>query len=359
MRRFILLGIMVSLLPVCIYLLIKAPPERVQPPVESIQPDIKLEGFTLIETQGKLKRWSLASKSAVVCGEMTKLKDIELKIFNGEKPILELAAESGTLNRKAQTIKAHSKVVAKGRDGLTLTTSALLWDPAKGLITTEGRFALRKDGIRIKGEALKMDPGMERVEAKEFTQDEPIRINAATIVWDKAKGVTILKGDVVIVHGRRTLMADEVRAFGPFEAPTRFTGTGEVRLSDYKAKTTVTSGYIEYDSVKGYAIFKENPVLVKDGDGSFRVSSRSLECLFEEKRINAMEEVVIHYLDFIAYSNLATYKDGKLILTGEPRLRRSTATFMGEKIIIHTQEDRMEIRGDVRATLPLSQEGQR
>jgi lipopolysaccharide export system protein LptA len=260
------------------------------------------------------------------------------------------------VDRKTKKIKIYSKVVAKGQNGLTLTASTLVWNPKNELIATEGKFTLQKEGLKIEGKALKMNPKMEKVEVKEFSQDKPIKIKATTLIWNRAEEITILKDKVVILHEEKRLIADEVKAFGPFEAPTKFIGKGRIKLSDQKRKLTITSGYVEYDREKEYALFKENPMIIKEGERSFRIHCGFLECFFRENRVDAKENVIIHYLDITTESDFATYDQGKLILYGNPKLKRKNGTFSGERIIVYLEEDRVEIIGKVKGTLLFPQE---
>ncbi|HAV42922.1 TPA: LPS export ABC transporter periplasmic protein LptC [bacterium] len=130
-------------------------------------PEAGMERFNLIETVDGAKKWMLTSNQAQFLKEEIQLEGFNLVFFEEEKPILTLSAKKGVLDQKVRDIKTASNVmVVDGSGKMKLVTSNLWWRANPGVLTTEDKLTLTKDGVRIMGKGLIMDPKMERVEIK-------------------------------------------------------------------------------------------------------------------------------------------------------------------------------------------------
>lgn len=179
----------------------------------------------------------------------------------------------------------------------------------------------------------------------------PIQIRADNAVWDKKNNFIILSGNVAITSKGMVLTASQVKAFGELDNLNRVIGEGGVKIVDTVNKVTIRGGYIEYDVDKEYGLITLNPILKREVD-NLEVTSSRMEYFFKKKEAVATGKAEIHYRDLIAKSGKAIYNNaGRLILTEKPQIIRSENRFSGEKIIVYTKEERLEIIGNVKGII--------
>ncbi|MCX6357987.1 MAG: hypothetical protein NT045_08975 [Candidatus Aureabacteria bacterium] len=110
--------------------------------------------------------------------------------------------------------------------------------------------------------------------------------------------------------------------------------------------TTVTSNTLEMDYLKQMSTFKGN-VYVKDVSGDLR--SDKLVVFFDPKKQELTElvatgkKVIIDAHDRRSFSHRAVYTavDGKIVLTGKPRIIQGRSIYAAERIIIFKDTERI------------------
>jgi lipopolysaccharide export system protein LptA len=128
-----------------------------------------------------------------------------------------------------------------------------------------------------------------------------------------------------------------------------------------KNATIVTSGRLDFDNIKHTAVFSDN-VHVRDSEGDmwadkmvvhFDPKSRKLK-----KLISTGKKVIIVTEGKRSLSRMAVYtaQDGKIVLTGNPRITQGRNTYGAEKIIIFKGSERTIFEPKARLIL-YSEEG--
>ncbi|MBN1671332.1 MAG: hypothetical protein JXR37_09880 [Kiritimatiellae bacterium] len=114
--------------------------------------------------------------------------------------------------------------------------------------------------------------------------------------------------------------------------------------ADATNRTVITSDRLVFDYQGRQAVFEGN-VLVEDPQ--MRVKADTLTVVFLEqnqiKTITAEGHVRLHQADMVALGQKAVYEvpEGRLVLTGEPRIRRGNDVLSGETITFLRAENKV------------------
>ena len=125
--------------------------------------------------------------------------------------------------------------------------------------------------------------------------------------------------------------------------------------------TIITSdGPLDVDFTNNMAVFRDN-VCIKDERGE--VYSDKMDVYFDNDSrhvnfVEALGNVIIYVDDKVAKSDKATYKvsEGKLILTGNPRIMEDKNVYSADKITIFRKDGQTEMKLEPRAKLILYRE---
>ncbi|MDP8247574.1 MAG: LptA/OstA family protein [Candidatus Tritonobacter lacicola] len=139
-----------------------------------------------------------------------------------------------------------------------------------------------------------------------------------------------------------------------------FTALAEAaNAAQQKMPTTITSDILEVDYADYIGTFEKN-VIVTDPKG--RMTGDRIVVFFDSKgkeikRIEAYGDVVIKLEGRESNSQKAVYTpdDGKIVLTGEPRIEEGRNIYAADKITIYRWEDRVIF--EPRARFILHKEG--
>jgi len=111
--------------------------------------------------------------------------------------------------------------------------------------------------------------------------------------------------------------------------------------------TVVTSDRLTFDYKQRYALFEEHVVVT---DPQMQLTADKLTVIFDAnsaiQSLKAEGHVNIRQADKVATSSVATYDvaSGKIVLTGQPRVRRGRDLLEGEVITFWRNENRMDVR---------------
>ena len=123
--------------------------------------------------------------------------------------------------------------------------------------------------------------------------------------------------------------------------------------------TVITSTQLSFDQQKRRAVFEGNVVVT---DREIKILSDRLEVFFTEDnkvdRIEAEGHVAIIRNDLKATSEKATYdiKEGKMQLTGNPRIQRDQDTLTGETVTLWRNSKRILCEPNARLVIASDQD---
>jgi lipopolysaccharide transport protein LptA len=130
---------------------------------------------------------------------------------------------------------------------------------------------------------------------------------------------------------------------GAQEARTDVSAAAEISGDDTNC-TVITSDRLSYDAEKKTAVFDGN---VEVRDPQMNLNAEALTILFSEdhqmESIQARGQVKISQKDIIGEGDEAVYymREGKVVLTGKPRIRRKNDELSGEIITFYRETGRM------------------
>ena len=194
--------------------------------------------------------------------------------------------------------------------------------------------------------------------------------------WRNDKLVTILEGDVHLVHGalhlrsqRATWYEDErlvifqdgvtlrdttrtlsARRLSYHQGEQRAMADGQVVLADSLDDLELTAGHMEYERAAGLARAELNPRLVvrrRDGGEPIVISGRHMEVILEPREAIVSEGVTITRGSLSADCGLAQYLDDQdiILLEQDPVVREKESLLRGRQMTIKLDGDEVtEIR---------------
>jgi lipopolysaccharide export system protein LptA len=113
---------------------------------------------------------------------------------------------------------------------------------------------------------------------------------------------------------------------------------------DESQATVITATKLTFDQIQQYALFEEN---VEVTDPSIHMTADRMTVFFSEDNraegLEAVGRVVITQEDTKAWAQKATYDvvSGKIVLTGNPRIRRGRDLLEGDVITFWRDDNRM------------------
>lgn len=118
--------------------------------------------------------------------------------------------------------------------------------------------------------------------------------------------------------------------------------------------TVITSEKLTFDANEQYAVFEKN---VEVTDPNMRITADKLTVNFDQdnkvKSITAEGQVVMKQADKTAWSDMASYfvESGKIILSGNPRVRRGRDVLEGGTITFWRDDNRMVCEPNARLVI--------
>lgn len=148
----------------------------------------------------------------------------------------------------------------------------------------------------------------------------------------------------------------ESRGPGPKNEPTA------TQKGEKKKPTVVTSGQLDVDRAKNIAIFTKDVHVVDSGGEMW---ADKMVVYFNpdnhevKKLVSTGEKVIIFTGENRSQSRKAVYtgSDGKIVLTGKPRIKHGMNTYGAEKIIIFKDSDKTIFEPRARLILFSEEEG--
>lgn len=135
-------------------------------------PAQRAEGVVMRETASGNTSWQLNASSADFYDNQDVIMENPVIVFNQEKQTAVLKAKHG--NFKGEVITFWGAVVVTVKEEkLKLTTEKLFYNTATKIAWTDYPFVLKRNGITVKGKALKTSNGFSDIEIFKQTTDLP------------------------------------------------------------------------------------------------------------------------------------------------------------------------------------------
>ena len=269
--------------------------EQKPAPAESDQQinDFSLAGYG---EKGK-KTWDLAGKSADIFDQVVKLKTVIGNLY-GKDEDTRLTADSGDFNKADNKIHLQDNVIITTTSGTKLTTDSLDWDRTKQLIATKDVVNITRDNMLTRGTGAVGQMGF-----KQVTLEKDVKVD----ILPQAK-----EGKAPDIKDRVVITCD-----GPLEIDYQ----KNVATFKNNVKVDRTDSVIYSDRMDIYFIPSNKS---KEAKPKEETKSGADSGLMGSKidKIIARGNVRVVQGDNVSYSEEATYnaKDGKIILTGRPKL---------------------------------------
>jgi len=188
----------------------------------------------------------------------------------------------------------------------------------------------------------------------------PIDVSAARVEYTQQDGVEITRfsGDVVFTTARLKVSAAKVELHGSGD---KIVADNQVAIyfndPEENRQGEAQGGHLEYDRTQGYLLITLKPRLKLSLAGEsepeepreVEIFSEKMELWTETDRALATGKVLIRQPDFEASGEQAEFflAEEKLVLSGEPQVKRGQNTFRGELITIYIKTGQMNIEGNV------------
>jgi LPS export ABC transporter protein LptC len=131
-------------------------------------PDQETTNFELVRTIGDVVHWKLNSAKARIFDNQQRIELTQLEVVFYDTDTKEeasyLIADSGVINDKESFMQAIGNVELKSTDGKILKAPELYWDRRIDQIQCEQEVEVNDGNTVIRGEGLKTDPEMRRME---------------------------------------------------------------------------------------------------------------------------------------------------------------------------------------------------
>ena len=135
-------------------------------------PAQRAEGVVMRETSGGNTSWQLKASSADFYDNQDVKMENPVITFNQDKQTAVLKSKRGTF--KGEKITFLGSVVLRVKEEkLKLTTEKLFYNTATKVAWTDVPFTLKRNGITVKGKALKTNNGFSDIEIFKQTTDLP------------------------------------------------------------------------------------------------------------------------------------------------------------------------------------------
>ncbi len=139
---------------------------------DNVLPSQRAEGFVLRETVNGQTSWQLKANAADFYDNQEVIMENPKIIFNQGKKESTLTSKKGTYKENIITFLG-SVVVKSEEENLKLTTEKLFYNTSTKVAWTDVPFVLKRNGITVRGKALKADQGFSNIEIYKQVTDLP------------------------------------------------------------------------------------------------------------------------------------------------------------------------------------------
>jgi len=160
-------------------------------PPSGSMPDQQVERFSLTETVGGKKSWTLYADRADVYSSEGYSDIFGVKIdFYGEDGRVKsvLTAERGRVLEKTKDLEAFGDVRVETSEGVTLEADSLRWDNRASRITSDSYVRLTRGNELLTGYGFDSDPSLSDIRVLRNVKVMRLRRRGASATRDTTKG---------------------------------------------------------------------------------------------------------------------------------------------------------------------------
>ncbi len=132
-------------------------------------PDHEIDGFSLTQTRGGEKQWTLSAARALIyeAADRVEMTDVRIDYFDDEGAVEStMTAREGLLMRRTNNMEARRDVAVFASDGTILTTDLLTWNEQTGKIETDLPVRVTKGKDVFTGTGVTADPDLKNIKVK-------------------------------------------------------------------------------------------------------------------------------------------------------------------------------------------------
>lgn len=241
------------------------------------------------------KTWDLSGKSADIFTDTVKLKNVTGNLY-GEEEDTKLTAKEGEFSKVDGSIHLEEDVVITTSSGTKMVTDALDWSRKEQLVDTDAHVNIERQNLVADAVGARAEPSLKKVTLKKNVRLDINPIEEGLSEEEKAR-------ERVIITCVNALNVDYEKNTAVFN--------DDVRVDREDASIFSDKMDVFFSSAKA-------------GEGGFEVKTAQVPGLMGSNidKIIARGNVRVVQGENTSYSTEATYsaKDGKVILTGRPKL---------------------------------------
>ncbi|MBN2406429.1 MAG: LPS export ABC transporter periplasmic protein LptC [Elusimicrobia bacterium] len=125
-----------------------------------------IEKFTLVETEGSVKKWVMNADSAEFLetdkGDVVKAVNMDVVFYEDNNTVTRLKSDSGDYNKRSQVLDLSGNVVINSQTKKVIT-SDVRWDPGRNLFVTDKRVEIVTESGTMKGMGMEASMDLEDI----------------------------------------------------------------------------------------------------------------------------------------------------------------------------------------------------
>ena len=216
--------------------------------------------------KGNKKNWEVKGDSPdILATDIVLLKNVETVSY-GEENVVRLRADEGKYNKTSQDVYLEKNVIATTDDGGILTTESLNWNKASDEVSTKSDITIKKDEIDLTGKGAVGQPDLKKFQVQESVTmkigNETVIACSGPLEINYNENIAVFNNDVQLEDKRGKLFADVVEIHFDPKAKTvqKMIATGHVKI--IQDKNTSYSDSAIYTANDGKVLLTGNPRLI-------------------------------------------------------------------------------------------------
>ncbi len=258
--------------------------------------------FFLTETEGEETKWDIRALSAeFLSGGLVVLKKVKINFYEKGEKVLNVKADSGCFDKVSQNVHLEGNIIGVTNRGETFITQSLDWVSAEKKIETSDKIKITGQNIIVNTQNLVFYPALNKMILKKnvkaeiyggsklLPEDTPTIINAETLVLELNQNRATFLGEVKVVQAHGFLETKKLQVVfdkggGGID---KLIAAGEVKISQGNNIGLCEEAIYEFTPVQK-VILKGNPLLKR---GKQKFNGETIIFLIDEQRVIIKEKV--------------------------------------------------------------------
>ncbi len=120
--------------------------------------------FFLTETEEGQKKWDIKAASAEFSSEgLVRLKDVKINLYDKEKKVLDVKADSGYFSNVDKTVHLEGNVMGATDRGENFSTQKLDWIASEKKIITNDKVKVTSQNLIINAQGVEILPELKKI----------------------------------------------------------------------------------------------------------------------------------------------------------------------------------------------------